>query len=80
MLSEFFPGFAIIVIVVLSTDRESIRFVVWHYIYLCYRSEAFLGEFLKDISGDQFIARGLFGMAFTFDDIFSLVIPDFLLW
>jgi len=36
-----------------------------------------LGKFLKDFSGDQIVAWGLFGIDFTFDNIFNLVNPDF---
>ena len=41
-------------------------------IYLCYRTQAFLGKFLKDFSCDQIVAWGLYGMDFTLDDIFFI--------
>ena len=49
-------------------------------LYICYCSEAFLGKFLQNFSGDQVIAWGLFRMDFIFYDIYNLVDSDFLHW
>jgi len=43
-------------------------------LYICVIArKAFLEKFLKDFSGDQIVAWGLFGIDFTFDDFLNQV-------